>query len=152
MTYVGLAAEPPSLGFLERLLHAHLHRVPFENISKMHYFRRLPELGWKIPPPEVWVELVRTRNFGGTCFTINSTLYRVLTLLGYDARLMRVSGGGHMAVGVRLDGNLYLVDPALGAPLFEPVDLSAPASVERFGRGVRIYPMEGVDLTRFGGH
>ncbi len=140
---LGLQPEPPSTSFLRRLLHAHLHRIPFENISKLHYYRRLPELGWKVPPPEAWVENVRTRNFGGTCFTINSTLHRVLTLLGYEARLLRVSGGGHMSVGVKLDGKLYLVDPGLGAPVFEPIDLSAPAAVEHFGRGIRVYPMDG---------
>lgn len=140
LRFLGLSPEPPSLGFLGRLLKAHLHRVPFENISKLHYFRRVPDLGWKIPPPEIWVESIRTRNFGGTCFTINTTLHRVLTLLGYDARLMRVSGGGHVSVGVRLGGRLYLTDPGLGAPLFEPLDLTAPATVERFGRGMETEP------------
>lgn len=143
LDHLGLQPEPPSLGFLSRLLYAHLHRVPFENISKLHYYRQLPELGWKVPPPEVWVENLRNHNFGGTCFTINSTLHKVLTLLGYDARLMRVSGGGHMSLGVKLGGKLYLVDPGLGAPLFEPVDLSAPTRTERFGRGIHVLPMAG---------
>ncbi len=141
LEFLGLSPEPPSLDFLGRLLRAHLHRIPFENISKLWYFRRLAELGWSVPPPEIWTESVRRRNFGGTCFTINSNLYRALLELGYDARLMRVAGGGHLSVGVRLEGRLHLVDPGLGAPLFAPVDLSRDTSVDWCGRGMRIYPM-----------
>lgn len=143
LQFMDLAPEPPSVGFLGRLLYAHLHRVPFENISKLYYYPRLAALGWKVPPPEVWTEFIATRDFGGTCFTINGTLQRVLTHLGYDARFMRASGGGHLTVGVKLAGTLYLVDPGLGAPLFEPVDLSAPFAMERFGRGIRVYAMDG---------
>lgn len=107
------------------------------------YFRRLAELGWQVPPADFWVENVRSRGFGGTCFSINSNLHRLLTALGYDARFMRVAGGGHLSVAVTLDGRLYLTDPGMGAPLFEPVELRAPVTVERFGRGVRVYPMAG---------
>ncbi len=143
LRFLGLAPAAPSLGVLAHLLRAHLHRIPFENISKLYYFRRLADLGWKVPPSETWVENVVTRNFGGTCFTINSTFYRLLTLLGYDTRLMRVAGGGHLSVGVRLDDRLYLVDPALGVPLFEPADLLKPTVIDWCGRGMRIFPMNG---------
>lgn len=143
LAHLGLTAEPPTVGLLTRLLHAHLHRVPFENISKLHYAGRIAEHGWKFPPLEVWVERVAGRSFGGTCFTINSALCQLLTELGFEARLMRASGGGHLTVGVKLDGKLCLADAGVGAPLFEPVDLSRSTRVDRFGRGLQIYPMAG---------
>lgn len=36
---LGLEQEPPSLSFLERICLAHLNTYPFENISKLIYFR-----------------------------------------------------------------------------------------------------------------
>jgi arylamine N-acetyltransferase len=122
-------------------IRSQLYKVPFEAISKLYYFGRLSEVNWKVPPPDVWLMNVTTRNVGGNCFSINFNLCQLLSQLGFQARLMRANGGNHIMVGVKLDGRLYLSDAAHGGPLFKAVDLAATTRAEEFGRGVHIYPM-----------
>ncbi|HXX64100.1 MAG TPA: arylamine N-acetyltransferase, partial [Bacteroidota bacterium] len=80
-----LSEQDPSLPALQDLVRAHLERVPFENISKLYYMQRF---GLKeMPPLERFLEGIRRYHFGGTCYSNNYYLNRLLLSLRYDVRL-----------------------------------------------------------------
>ena len=114
----------PSHTALEELVAAHLTRVPFENISMLHRFKRLGLKG--IPPLDLFLDGIVRENFGGMCFSSNIHFSHLLGSLGYDARLcgadMHVPNS-HMATIVTIEGREYLVDVGYGAPFSMPMPL-----------------------------
>lgn len=135
---LGVAAAPPALRTLRRLVRAHLLRVPFETVSKLWYLRRrglrdLPDL-------DLWLDGIRRHGFGGTCYSSNLHLWRLLRALGYEATLcgadMPSGPDVHAAIVVAAGGREWLVDAGNAAPLLAPLplDLDAPL-VLRWGSG-----------------
>lgn len=146
----------PDRATLTALMQAHLAAFPFENLDV--------QLGTPVSldPDTIFDKLV-TRRRGGWCFEQNGLFGRVLAALGYDVRrisagVMRqvigeASLGNHLALLVRLEDRLWLVDVGFGgtqaAPLpFAPCEAQfAPYSVtlrqvdgwwhfeERYGEG-----------------
>ena len=124
---LGVEAEPPSLPALRRLVRAHLVRVPFETVSKLHY---LHTLGLRdVPPLALFLDGIRGLGFGGTCYSSNLHLSRLLRALGYRARLcgadMPSGEDVHAAVVVTLGGHDWLVDAGYAALLLAPLALDA---------------------------
>jgi len=64
-----VAAREPSLEALRELLAAHLVRIPFENISKLYYRKRLGLMN--LPDIHLYLEGIEKRDFGGTCYSNN---------------------------------------------------------------------------------
>ncbi|WP_342250933.1 arylamine N-acetyltransferase family protein [Sphingomonas sp. OTU376] len=113
---------------LTQLMQAHLAAFPFENLDV--------QLGTpiSIDPDAIFDKLV-TRRRGGWCFEQNGLFGRVLEALGYDVRrisagVMRhvigeMSLGNHLALLVRLEGRLWLVDVGFGGSQAAPLPFEA---------------------------
>ena len=111
----------PSLDLLNRIVKAHLIKVPFENISKLLYKKRgmnyIPDLG-------LFLEGIEKYNFGGTCYTNNYYLFSLLKYLGYDIRLCGADMKNpdvHIISIVKIDHKEFLIDVGNAAPFFEPL-------------------------------
>ena len=76
LTHLGLDAEPPSLEALDRLVVAHLDRVPFETT-----WIALGER-WTLDPGAAAQRIVGARR-GGYCFSLNDAFGTLLSSLGY---------------------------------------------------------------------
>jgi N-hydroxyarylamine O-acetyltransferase len=122
LTILELPQESPSFDYLERICHSNLTTFPFENISKLIYFRDKEKNDFEIPPIEIFVDNFNEHDFGGTCYTQNSNLMYLLRELGFDCYHVML-GNEHMGIIVDLpneDEKVY-VDCGAAAPFFKPV-------------------------------
>ncbi|WP_370600120.1 arylamine N-acetyltransferase [Pseudomonas nitroreducens] len=120
---LGLPVErpAPTLANLDRLIHAALHQLPFENLDV------LLEKDVDIDPQAVFAKVVEQQR-GGYCFELNSLFARLLSSLDYRVTLLvgRVRWGlpadapltpqSHLLLRVDLDEGVYLVDIGFGGP------------------------------------
>lgn len=120
---LGLPVErpAPTLANLDRLIHAALHQLPFENLDV------LLEKDVDIDPQAVFAKVVEQQR-GGYCFELNSLFARLLTSLDYRVTLLvgRVRWGlpadapltpqSHLLLRVDLDEGVHLVDIGFGGP------------------------------------
>lgn len=121
---LGLSPQPPDLPFLAALTAAHLDCIPFENVSKLLYFRRDGFRG--IVPLERYLDGIEHLHFGGTCYANASHFQALLLHLGFDARLCGADMSRpdvHAVNIVTIDSREYLVDVGYGAPLATPFPL-----------------------------
>ena len=133
--YLGLLQAPkrqPSLDALKELVAAQMTRVPFENVSKLYYHKRL---GLNtIPDLQTYLDGIARYHFGGTCFSNNYYFCLLLTNLGYAAKLCGAdmnSPDAHLAIMVTVDGREYLIDVGYAAPFLTPLprDLAEDYSI-----------------------
>ena len=123
--YLGLLSvsrRAPSLDALRELVAAHVTRIPFENISKLHYRKHLG-LTDLVPLP-LYLDGIERYHFGGTCYPNNFHFYSLLASLGYDVKLCGADMSNpdvHMVILVRVDGQDYLVDGGYAAPFLAPL-------------------------------
>jgi N-hydroxyarylamine O-acetyltransferase len=138
---LNLQIEAPSYYYLERICSSHLNTFPFENISKLLFFRD----GVGLPSFEHFVRNYSLYNFGGTCFALNSNLYILLKELGFNCYLVML-GQEHMAIIVVIDQTKYYVDCGAAAPFFKPVNfVNNHANATEFGTDrINIVPLEPV--------
>lgn len=123
---IHLKQEKPSYQFLQKICRNHLSTVPFENISKLIYYREYNQNNFYIPPLDIVTLHLYTMQFGGTCYVLNSTLQQLLLELGFSAKLLPV-GQTHIAILVdhpEEPGIPLYVDCASAAPFFTPVDFT----------------------------
>ncbi len=122
LSVLGVDAAAPSLDELRGLVRAHLERVPFENVSKLHY---LKTRGLRhVPDLSLFVDGIKRYGFGGTCYSNNRYLGGLLGFLGYEVALCGADMNEpdvHNTLVVRLDGREYLVDVGYAAPFSEPM-------------------------------
>lgn len=119
---LGLSRRPPTLHGLKELVAAHLTRVPFENISKLLYKKRIGLTD--IPPIGMYLDGIEKRHFGGTCYSNNFHFYCLLESLGYDIRLCSADMATpdvHAVSMIVVEGHEYLVDTGYAAPFLEPL-------------------------------
>ncbi|HWR84282.1 MAG TPA: arylamine N-acetyltransferase [Candidatus Deferrimicrobium sp.] len=139
LNLLGVARTAPSWEALAELTSAHLIRIPFENVSKIHRarvqgIRRVPSL-------EEYLDGVEYCNFGGTCYANNYFLHVLLDHLGFTVRLcgadISVNGAppdGHMVNVVTVGGKEAIADVGYGAPFWQPIPLHGATDVIiRFG-------------------
>ena len=118
----------PSAEALRRLHVAHVERIPYETVGIA--------LGRPvgIAPEESVARIVA--GWGGYCYHLNGAFSWLLTRLGYavqrhlggvqtPGRSAPGPNGNHLALTVRLDGHVWLVDVGLGLGLHEPLPLRA---------------------------
>ncbi len=140
LLHLGVEREPPSVDALQRLVAAHLDRVPFETT-----WIGLGER-WALDP-EAAVRRIVGEHRGGYCFILNDAFSELLTALGY-AVTRHVGGvhdiGGpvapamsnHLVLVVGLDAERWYVDvgmgdgPAAAMPLVEGTLDQAPYRYE----------------------
>ena len=148
---LGVRPHKPSLRALRELVFAHLTRIPFENISKIHYRKHYGLAG--LTPLDLYLEGVERYHFGGTCYSNNFHLYALLSSLGFDTRLCGADMNNpdvHLVTIVTVGGHEYLIDAGYGAPFLVPLprDLSTDYVIE-WGRDRYVLrPQDGVGRSR----
>lgn len=123
----------PTFDNLKSIQTRHLDSIPFESIDAAL------DRGIDISPEAVDAKLIAARR-GGYCYEQNGLFKRVLTSLGFEVEglMCRVEMGRkagephaprtHMALGVTLDGSLWLVDVGFGGMVPPaPLKLDDPA-------------------------
>ncbi len=117
--------EPVSgLAGLERIVRAHVCRVPFENVSKLLLVGR--EGVGRPTRLDEFLEGIEHQDLGGTCYSNNPFLAELLRSLGYDADLLGADMSApnvHTVIRVRLNGQEWHVDAGYGGPFYRPVRL-----------------------------
>ena len=117
-----VSKRPPSFGALRELVAAQMTRVPFENISKLYYRKRLGLDN--IPDMQTYLDGIERFHFGGTCYSNNYYFYLLLANMGYAAKLCGAdmsSPDAHMAIMVGIEGREFLVDVGYAAPFLSPL-------------------------------
>jgi len=114
LEYLGLPLEAPTLRYLNRLITAYTHKVPWESISRIvKRNRTLKTEDCPRWPEEFWLDAMRFGT-GGTCFESSLAFYSLLTSLGYQGYLtvndMGESQACHAAIVLIINGRKYLVD------------------------------------------
>ncbi|MFT4413644.1 arylamine N-acetyltransferase [Fredinandcohnia humi] len=118
LNYLNLEWESPSYDYLERICYSHLHTFPFENISKLLFFKK----GEFLPKLDTFLENYREYNFGGTCYSLNSNLLLLLKALGFECYHIKL-GDAHIGIIVIIENEKFYVDCGAAAPFFKPVDI-----------------------------
>lgn len=118
---IGIAqAKEPTLEFLDELIDAHQHAVPFDNLD-VHTKGLTPSLGIA----DLFDKIV-IRKRGGYCFELNAAFNALLRALGFESRptiarvLLRPVPHpliSHRANIVTIDGHDYLADVGFGGPM-----------------------------------
>ena len=119
---LGVSRREPSYEALSEIIQAHLYRIPFENISKLYYKKQRSLRG--IPDLDTYLVGIERFHFGGTCYSNNFYLYRLLLTLGYEVKLCGAdmsSPDVHLLSIVTLGGREYLVDVGYAAPFWAPM-------------------------------
>lgn len=122
LAILGVARREPSLAALRELVAAHLTRVPFENISKLYYRKRLGLVN--LPPIRLYLDGIEQHHFGGTCYSNNYHFNLLLRGLGYEAKLCASdmkTPHVHALNMIRIEDREYLADTGYAAPLLEPI-------------------------------
>ena len=126
----------PSLQDLRALVAAHLTRIPFENISKLFYRKRLNLTD--LPGISLYLDGIEKYHFGGTCYSNNYYFHLLLRSLGYEAKLCAAdmkTPAIHALNMITIDGREYLADTGYAAPLLDPIPRDLETDYEiRMGR------------------
>ncbi len=131
LTILGVVPREPSLEALRELLAAHLTHIPFENISKLYYRKRLGLVN--LPPIQLYLDGIDKYHFGGTCYSNNYHFHLLLRNLGYEARLCAAdmkTPQVHALNMIAVEGREYLADTGYAAPLLEPIPRDLAADYE----------------------
>ena len=133
LSLLNVVPRPPSYEALRELVDAHLCRVPFENVSKVH---RMQTEGLRgLPRLVAYLDGIDRYGFGGTCYLNGYFVHLLLAHLGYDVDLCGADmseSDVHLVNVVRVGGREFLVDVGYAAPFHEPIplDLDEEYSVE----------------------
>jgi N-hydroxyarylamine O-acetyltransferase len=122
LTILGVPRVEPSVSALHDLVIAHLTRIPFENISKLHYHKNMGLM--TLPDIRLYLEGLEKYHFGGTCYSNNYYFHLLLRSLGYKAKLCAAdmrTPGVHALNIVTIDAREYLVDTGYAAPFLRPI-------------------------------
>lgn len=127
----------PSVENLQKLMHAHMLHVPYENLDIYDYGRRVD-----FALPHLFEKFVLNRR-GGYCYEINGFFMGILEALGYECYALsgRLLFGkdtatpmGHRTTIVTVGGDQYLCDVGYGAGCAEgPVSLNDPGIQDVLG-------------------
>ena len=126
-----ISKSKPSLAALTKIIKAHLMYVPFENISKLYYLKNFNIKS--IPDFEQYVDGISKYNFGGTCYSNNYYLNKLLGYLGYNVRLCgadMTNPDVHFVNIVEINSKEYLVDVGYVAPFYNPIPLDLAKNYE----------------------
>jgi arylamine N-acetyltransferase len=114
LDYLNLPTKPPTLRYLNHLIHAYIRKVPWESVSRIA--KRHTTLETKDCPrwPEEFWQDAMQHSFGGTCYESTLAFYSLLMSLRYEGYLtindMEDSRGCHAAIVLLHNEHKYLVD------------------------------------------
>ncbi len=132
---LGIGGAPSGLDGLRAIVRAHVVRVPFENLSKLLLYGR--EGRARALTLNEFLDGIEHHDLGGTCYSSNPFLARLLRELGYDADLLGADMSEpdvHTCIRVRVDGVEYHVDAGYGSPFYEPMRLDSLPHAIDWGR------------------
>ena len=121
---LNVSRKNPSLEYLTELLTSHIINIPFENISKIHYYLT-KDLKY-IPDFDLYLTGIEKYNFGGTCYSNNYYFNQLLNHLGFNVWLCGADmkePDVHLVNVVIFNEKMYLADVGYGAPFFNPMPL-----------------------------
>jgi arylamine N-acetyltransferase len=121
---LGIRRQRPSFEHLREIIKAQVSKIPFENISKLFYKKRL-NLKYLIDF-ELYLDGIEKYRFGGTCYSINFYLNQLLGWLGYDIKLCGADMKNpdvHIVNIVNIENHEFLVDTGYASPFLEPLPL-----------------------------
>lgn len=121
---LGIQKQRPSFESLREIVSAQVSKIPFENISKLFFIKRL-NLKHLIDF-ELYLDGIEKYRFGGTCYSNNFYLNQLLSWLGYDIKLCGAdmkSPDVHIVNVVTIENRAFLVDTGYAAPFSEPLPL-----------------------------
>jgi len=131
LSYLGCARKEPSVRYLNRLIRAHIQRVPWESVSRIVKRQTTFEIElcprW---PGEFWHEAFESGT-GGTCFENNLAFFTLLNELGFDGYLTindMETPACHTASIITLHGQKYLADVTI------PIQSALPIHTDQITR------------------
>ena len=142
---LGVEKREPGLEALTEIVTAHLMSIPFETLSKLYYRK---QLGLRaLPGLQQYLNGIEQYNFGGTCYSNNYYLNRLLQHLGYEIKLCGADMENpdvHLVSLVSIDGHEYIVDVGYAAPFFKPMlrDLRKELVIHRGGDRYLLQPQD----------
>ena len=122
LTLLGISEKAPSSDALYELVQSHLFKVPFENISKLYYYKHFNLQG--LPDLELFLDGIERFHFGGTCYSSNYYFYLLLDQLGYAVKLCGADMSNpdvHLVSVVSIEQKEYLIDVGYAAPFLTPL-------------------------------
>ncbi len=138
LSLLGVEKKEPDYQYLQQLAETHLHRVPFEIISKFYYFSNKNQNDL-IPSKEEYLQNFLEKGWGGNCYILNIHFGKLLEDLGFDVNIVRARGGNsHLALMVTFDNQSYYTDVGYMAPFFEPLLLINEPYIVRCGEEIII--------------
>lgn len=114
LKHLGLSFEGPSLTYLNEIIHAHQHKVPFETFTRITDFHSYLDHLMPIP---VYIERLEL-GCGGVCWTLARGFHWLLKQLGFETQYFYMDPG-HVCVVVKLPEGIFYADVGYGAPFFK---------------------------------
>jgi arylamine N-acetyltransferase len=121
---LGIQRQKPDFEYLKNIVRAQMSKIPFENISKLFYKKRI-DLEQLIDF-ELYLEGIEKYRFGGTCYSINFYLNKLLEWLGYNIKLCGADMKNpdvHIVYILNIKSRDFLIDTGYAAPFLEPIPL-----------------------------
>jgi len=127
LSLLGIRRQRPGFEFLKEILRAQTSKIPFENISKLYYKKRL-NLRHLIAF-QLYLDGIEKYGFGGTCYSVNFYLNQLLNWLGYDVKLCGADMKNpdvHIVNILNIKNCEFLIDAGYAAPFSMPLPLDLP--------------------------
>lgn len=126
LEYLGVEKDKPSVDYLQKLVPAYCHIVPWESLSRI--LRKVefinPENCVNLEN-EFWNDAIKFGT-GGTCYESNLAFEFLLKSLGFETYLtinkIKDKSSLHSAIIVSIDSKKYIVD--IGYPLYAPISIN----------------------------
>jgi len=116
--------QSPSFEYLKEIVRAQVSKIPFENISKLLFKKRLNLK--QLIDFELYLDGIEKYKFGGTCYSNNFYFNQLLKWLGFDIKLCGADMKNtdvHLVNIINNDNREFLVDTGYAAPFLEPLPL-----------------------------
>ena len=122
---LGIEKQRPDFEYLKEIVKAHVLKIPFENISKLYFYKRINLK--KLIDFELYLDGIEKYGFGGTCYANNFYLNQLLSWLGYNIKLCGADMKNpdvHIVSVVNIENREFLIDTGYAAPFSEPIPLN----------------------------
>jgi len=116
--------QKPDFEYLKKIVRAQMSKIPFENISKLYYKKRIGLE--QLIDFELYLDGIENYRFGGTCYSNNFYLNQLLEWLGFNIKLCGADmkkPDVHIVNIVSIETCDFLIDSGYAAPFFEPIPL-----------------------------
>ena len=116
---LGLPQRDPSLSYLNELINAHQHLIPFETHTRILDFH---QHHGNLPSLETYINRLSS-GCGGVCWTLARGFKWLLENLGFSVNYLYMKPG-HVCLSVKVDEQEWYADVGYAAPFFEAKPLN----------------------------